>query len=476
MPPHVKDLPLNTSSDSVGVNGGGRTHKFDITNTDPEIQAIFHNEAINSDHGKQIVARQPLDELRAVQGYLDHQTNIRDRPGLFVWLNERAFGAELLAGRARTMERQPESPHVRAAQRQRQRCTHTTQEEQHIRHDQYDACCSSCGEHSVFLCTPNDPFCDQCGVRPGDNLDTDDGLTPDPELWQAILSRVDIAQAGCDVWLAPAMIAHYQDFLVLTCPHKLVRDMIRMCYLDHIAIAAADVLGHSVVIETAVKHMFTISEQQQTAWLHAQKEHAVCADDARHDEREHAAAGSAANEEQETRTYDGVRSVVDDVNSHATSMQVGEEHKRATYQRVEKLQPTRSNAAALVECVQDTRNAPSDTANTPRGIPRIESFSASAPVPLPPPLNALWHTVLQQIAVPQSEWRIWLEPTYLLQLDDAFAMVGTPNRFVRDKVANCYQGQLEAALTTVIGRPIRIEIVTANNAAKQRDDYLVSAY
>jgi chromosomal replication initiation ATPase DnaA len=73
--------------------------------------------------------------------------------------------------------------------------------------------------------------------------------------------------------------------------------------------------------------------------------------------------------------------------------------------------------------------------------------------------------VLQHMTVSQNEWRVWLEPTYLFHLNDTCAVVGTPNMFVRDEVANRYQNQLEAALSVVVGRALRIEVVTSSNAA-----------
>lgn len=238
-------------------------------NIDPDIRAIIADEAINTINGQHIVAARPLDELRAVQGYLDKQTNVRDRAGLFVWLNERQFGAELLTGRVRTAEQHDASPHAPPAQPRRRRRAHHSEVEQQSQVDDYSTACMACGERAVFLCNVNDPFCEHCGVRPGDEWGKDDGLTPDPALWQAVLARLDIAQADLDVWLTPTMLAHYDDVLVLACPHKRVRTMIRPCYLDHIRAVAGELLGRPVQVETAVTYMPDVSAMQRAAWLSA---------------------------------------------------------------------------------------------------------------------------------------------------------------------------------------------------------------
>jgi hypothetical protein len=49
--------------------------------------------------------QKPLADLRALSNYLDKQTNIQCRPGLFVWLARHDFGAQLLAGRHQRVAR-----------------------------------------------------------------------------------------------------------------------------------------------------------------------------------------------------------------------------------------------------------------------------------------------------------------------------------------------------------------------------------
>ena len=107
---------------------------------------------------------------------------------------------------------------------------------------EHDPRCAACGHMSAYLGL-DDAFCEQCGVQPGDELGKHDGLTPDPALWHTILDRLDIAPADRDVWLAPTMLAHYGDLLVLACPHKLVAEAIYTRYRDEINAVAGRCLG-----------------------------------------------------------------------------------------------------------------------------------------------------------------------------------------------------------------------------------------
>ena len=97
-------------------------------------------------------------------------------------------------------------------------------------------------------------------MQPGDELGKHDGLTPDPALWHAILDRLDVAPTDRDVWLAPTMLAHYDDLLVLACPHKLVGETIHTCYHDQIDAATSAVLGRPAQVEITVKYMPDVTE------------------------------------------------------------------------------------------------------------------------------------------------------------------------------------------------------------------------
>jgi hypothetical protein len=431
----IKDLPLNTSSDSVGVNGSGKTYTFDITNIDPVIRTIIDNEAINSDYGRQIVAVRPLDELRAVQGYLNHQTNVRDRAGLFVWLNERAFGAELLAGRAHAAEGQPEPRGAPLVQRRRRRRAPTVEQEQHPSHtNEYDACCVACGERAVFLCNLNDPFCEHCGVRPGDEFGKDNGLTPDPTLWQAILARLNVAQADRDVWLRPTMLAHYDELLVVACPHKQVRAMIQMCYLDHIRATAMELLGRPVQVETTVLYMPDVTTQQRAAWLCA-AEQDPC--------------------DITWPTNEPPTPIGDVVLDHAQERVVTAPSPAATCE-----EPFTLPVQLLVK-----QEAAPKPVHVQLQVEMLPETCVSPPIPS---LREVWLQVYNDVAISLSERRVWLEPTYLLRIDEDRAVVSAPNIFVRNRLATHYHDQLAATLSTVVGRPLRLEIVTESSGTGRR--------
>jgi hypothetical protein len=71
----------------------------------PVALALLEAEAVCDPVAMAALQQKPLAELRAVSHYLDQQTNIQCRPGLFVWLARHDFGAQLLAGRHQPVDR-----------------------------------------------------------------------------------------------------------------------------------------------------------------------------------------------------------------------------------------------------------------------------------------------------------------------------------------------------------------------------------
>jgi len=433
--PDVKDLPLNTLSDSgsfVGVNGG--TDIFDITTVDQEIRTIIDDETITTDRGKRIVAARPAEELRAVQGYLDHQTNVRDRSGLFVWLNERQFGAELLAGRARTTARHPAVPAAPSTpQRRRQRGRPAPPAHYATHPTDHDPRCAACGHLSAYLGL-DDPFCEQCGVQPGDELGRHDGLTPDPNLWHAILAQLDIAPTERDVWLAPTMLAHYDDLLVLACPHKLVCEAIYTRYLDEINAVASQVLGRPAQVEIAVKYMPDVTEAQRAAWLHGaqhQRYPAWLRDD---DQAAPTIRAASDNDQQQDAS-----------------------RAEAATPREEAFTPQ-----PPMPTDEDTDTLPT-LPHAQQEITRETHVS-----PPTPSTQEVWTTVCTAVSLPPNERQVWLEPTALLALGEDTATISAPNIFVRNRLAIHYHDQLAATLSAVVGRPLRVEVVTESSGAGSR--------
>jgi hypothetical protein len=402
--------------------------------SDPDVRAIIDHEGVTTDRGKGIVAARPAEELRAVQGYLDHQTNVRDRSGLFVWLTERAFGAELLAGRARATERQPTMPAAPSApQRRRHRGRSAPQAARATRAADHDPRCAACGHMSAYLGW-DDAFCEQCGVQPGDELGKHDGLTPDPALWHTILAQLDIAPADRDVWLTPTMLAHYDNLLVLACPHKVVGKTIHTRYLDKINDVAGQVLGRPAQVEITVKHMPNVAEEVRAAWLH----------------------------DVEQPFYPAW---LRDDTQDATTPQIAPADDQ---------QQDASRAEATAPCEEECTPPPhvptdQDTDTLP-ALPHVQQeMIRETQVSSPPPsMQELWTTVCHAVAIPLDERQIWLEPTTLLHLGEDTATLSAPNIFVRNRIAAHYHDQLAATLSAVVGRPLRITVVTSSSGAGSR--------
>ncbi len=72
------------------------------------------------------------------------------------------------------------------------------------------------------------------------------------------------------------------------------------------------------------------------------------------------------------------------------------------------------------------------------------------------------------VAIPPHERQIWLEPTALLHLGEDIATIRAPNVFVRNRIASHYHDQLAATLSAVVGRPLRITVVTDRSGAGRR--------
>ncbi len=71
-----------------------------------------------------------------------------------------------------------------------------------------------------------------------------------------------------------------------------------------------------------------------------------------------------------------------------------------------------------------------------------------------------WTTVCNAVPIPAYERQVWLEPTALLTLGEDNATISAPNMFVRNRIATQYHDQLATTLSAVVGRPLRIDVVT----------------
>jgi hypothetical protein len=88
--------------------------------------------------------------------------------------------------------------------------------------------------------------------------------------------------------------------------------------------------------------------------------------------------------------------------------------------------------------------------------------------PPTPPMEGLWTTVCTAVSMPPNERQIWLEPTALLHLGEDAATISAPNVFVRNRIATHYYDHLTASLSAVVGRPLRIEVVTERSGTGRR--------
>ncbi len=77
--------------------------------------------------------------------------------------------------------------------------------------------------------------------------------------------------------------------------------------------------------------------------------------------------------------------------------------------------------------------------------------------------QALWQAVLTtaQCDVTPMEFATWLEPTVLLEVDEArqTVVVGTPNVFARDAVQHRYLALLTTTLSAQLQQAYTIELV-----------------
>jgi hypothetical protein len=71
-----------------------------------------------------------------------------------------------------------------------------------------------------------------------------------------------------------------------------------------------------------------------------------------------------------------------------------------------------------------------------------------------------WSAVLDALQkdVPYSDWRSWLAPLELLELDRDTAIIGAPNVFVRNEVSAKYTPSIADALRATFGRDLKVEV------------------
>jgi hypothetical protein len=200
IPPTVKTQHFK----NPGWSGGGTrqsSHGKPSTASDTARCTLLEAEGICDPDAVADLQQKSLAELRALSHYLDHQTNIQCRPGLFVWLARHDFGAQLLAG-----------CHQRAARR----CTRAA--------------------------TP---------VRAMEEPANGELVT----LWQCVLDQLSRTLPSDDfvTWVAPTTLREIDGHdIVISTPNVFVRQELERRFLDRIGAALEAVLGHAVAVHLVI--------------------------------------------------------------------------------------------------------------------------------------------------------------------------------------------------------------------------------
>ena len=83
-------------------------------------------------------------------------------------------------------------------------------------------------------------------------------------------------------------------------------------------------------------------------------------------------------------------------------------------------------------------------------------------------MQEMWTTVCNAVPIPPHERQVWLELTGMLHLSEDTATINALSIFVRNRIATHYHDQLAATLSAVVGRPLRIEVVTNSSGVGSR--------
>ena len=73
----------------------------------------------------------------------------------------------------------------------------------------------------------------------------------------------------------------------------------------------------------------------------------------------------------------------------------------------------------------------------------------------------IWQVALNNLRrqLPHTEFETWIKETALIQVENQQAIVGTPNIFVRDKLAEAYAPLIADTLQTILGFPVQVAVV-----------------
>ncbi len=90
----------------------------------------------------------------------------------------------------------------------------------------------------------------------------------------------------------------------------------------------------------------------------------------------------------------------------------------------------------------------------------------------------LWQAVLgdMQTRLPKNAFDNWLRPTSLVAFENDVAVVAAPNPFGASTLQSRYADQIERALTTIIGRPVRVEFTVQSDAGTEESAADLAAF
>ena len=81
----------------------------------------------------------------------------------------------------------------------------------------------------------------------------------------------------------------------------------------------------------------------------------------------------------------------------------------------------------------------------------------------------LWQLGCERLAaeLPEQQFNTWIRPLPAAEITDqgeagAVVTVRVPNRFKLDWIRNQYAGRIEAVLTSIAGKPVRLDVTLAS--------------
>jgi chromosomal replication initiator protein len=90
----------------------------------------------------------------------------------------------------------------------------------------------------------------------------------------------------------------------------------------------------------------------------------------------------------------------------------------------------------------------------------------------------LWQRGCERLAaeLPEQQFNTWIRPLPAADVADGVVTVRVPNRFKLDWIRNQYAGRIEAVLTELAGKPVRLEIALAPRDSAERSAANAASY